>query len=356
MEFILVGFERRYRADDKNTYSDPYFVYFVPMQLSLPIPINLEILGDYREAKITFTYDASDPELPDVLSGDSEKVKLPQRIQMEQRGFKTTGGGYLRIWTKNAHQERNKSSVRNDNPDNQGDFVPSGVELKPADLGFSNSNRTVILYVEGIKPTNPKNETKIKVKVWPGDDPDPLSLPSPDDKYYEDEVCVTAVKLEAHVREYDRPENRVAHNDPRIEEINMIDIHEGNIQNKIVIWHGDTDPLKNMIEIIKSNDNPTWLHYRLIESPRISRRGYEIQYIPIKQRDGVLKKNSVAEIMFPSLGWAYKMYQPLLNLTGAVGLNNNSRQGLQTSLRLRRLGVGPHRRPVRAMGPTTKRR
>lgn len=69
--------------------------------------------------------------------------------------------GKLRIWADAADDgiaTRNKNSVVD-----SGDFVPSGVDIDPAKLGLSSSNRTVTLHVEGINVSAAVGDQQIKI-------------------------------------------------------------------------------------------------------------------------------------------------------------------------------------------------
>jgi hypothetical protein len=82
--------------------------------------------------QLTVSYAASDPAL---IAAD---YRVPANSAQQQ----------LRIWTKNAGEDRNTASVTAG-----GNFVPAGRIVDLGTLGFTDSTRTVELYVEGIETT-----------------------------------------------------------------------------------------------------------------------------------------------------------------------------------------------------------
>jgi hypothetical protein len=129
--------------DDSNASE-----HFVPLVLELPEPIDL------RQAKVKFTYSASNP------AG-------VQRAGMAPNFVYTPASGHLRIWKKNGNQARNEA-----NANAGGDYVAPGIEYRPAQLGFSNT-RVVRLYLEGIASSSAVAGDQIKVIVDP-DGPGPI--------------------------------------------------------------------------------------------------------------------------------------------------------------------------------------
>jgi len=154
-------------------------LHFVPVVLEIPAPIDL------NKAKLRITYDASDPAEVTLTGTEPNQVyTLPSE-------------GSLRLWKKNGSQQRNKLSFTESE---NGDYVPSNDPDDPDDwydasdlakLGsppLSNSNRTVTLYVEAVKPSADVADKRILVEVDP--DPDNVSAP-----IVEDAVRVTAVRI-----------------------------------------------------------------------------------------------------------------------------------------------------------------
>ena len=99
---------------------------FTPLVIQIPVGLPLASM------QVTVSYAASDP----ALIGTD--YRLPADSAQRQ----------LRIWTKNAGESRNTASVTAG-----GSFVPSDRITDLSKLGFTDSIRTVELYVEGIQTT-----------------------------------------------------------------------------------------------------------------------------------------------------------------------------------------------------------
>ena len=76
----------------------------------------------------------------------------------------TPASGHLRIWKADGSADRKKAEVSQ-----EGDFIKSGIQYSAQDLGFGVA-RQVILYVEGINPSEDVGDQRILVEVIP--DPD----------------------------------------------------------------------------------------------------------------------------------------------------------------------------------------
>lgn len=143
--------------DGIPNFADGYDLYgesgseggsFTPIALELKEPIDLDT------AKVKFIYSCSDPKdvtlTPAPTPADSDKyVPAP---------------GHLRIWKRDGLENRKMAEVNAD-----GDFIKSGEQYDAEDLGFE-SGRSVILYVEGIAPSDEMGDQRIQVEVTP--DPD----------------------------------------------------------------------------------------------------------------------------------------------------------------------------------------
>jgi hypothetical protein len=114
--------------DDVPDYADWSIAdkRFTPLVLEIPAGLPLGMM------QIHVSYAASDPTWVGADHG------LPAN----------SGTRPLRIWTKNASQQRNPASVTAG-----GSFVPEGRIEDLTTLGFTDSIRTVELYVEGIRAT-----------------------------------------------------------------------------------------------------------------------------------------------------------------------------------------------------------
>jgi hypothetical protein len=74
----------------------------------------------------------------------------------------TVPDGKLRIWKKDAGEDRDTDSVANG-----GDFVPNEVWVKLSQLGVTGSGTTVTLYVEALTPSNLPDDRPILVTLDP---------------------------------------------------------------------------------------------------------------------------------------------------------------------------------------------
>ena len=99
---------------------------FTPLVIQIPDSLPLASM------QLTVSYAASDP----ALIGPDHRLPA------------NSGTRPLRIWTKNASQQRNPVSIAAG-----GSFVPEGRVEDLTTLGFTESIRTVELYVEGIRAT-----------------------------------------------------------------------------------------------------------------------------------------------------------------------------------------------------------
>ena len=139
-----------YNDDDKiPDYADWWVAgkSFTPVVVQIPEAIAVE------EMVVTFDYAASDPDAVSAI----EPYALPKN------------GGPIRLWTKNASDVRSPLSVaQNLDPSGgrrPGDFVKPGVEYDASALGFSQSARTIVFYVEGVRLSKDPNPIKIEVKA-----------------------------------------------------------------------------------------------------------------------------------------------------------------------------------------------
>ena len=114
---------------------------FVPMVLQLSKPI------DDSTLRIKITYSASDP------AGIT-------RVSDGHGGFTyTPAPGALRIWLVDGNTSRSVDPV-----DFGGDFVDSGVEYIPSDLGFDSEHDTITLYLESIQASSADGDQRILVE------------------------------------------------------------------------------------------------------------------------------------------------------------------------------------------------
>jgi len=111
-----------------------------------PIDIGL-YATDPEHAKIRFTYAASDPK--QVTATSTDPFTLP-------------ASGMMRLWKKDASEQRNGSPVKNG-----GDYIQPGVDYTFADLGIDGSESWLTCYVELVKLSNSVADIPIKVEVDP---------------------------------------------------------------------------------------------------------------------------------------------------------------------------------------------
>lgn len=117
-------------------------VCFVPLVVELKDEVILS------SAQVRFTYDASNP------AAVARSGTAPWYIY-------TPASGCLRIWKKNGNVARDPASASS-----SGDYVPAST-FTPSQLGFSEQNRIVTLYVEGIAPSSGIAASSILVEVDP---------------------------------------------------------------------------------------------------------------------------------------------------------------------------------------------
>jgi len=138
---------------DGDTLSD---VNFTQLVLEMPDGIDIDKL------KVKLTYSASDPASVNVHQescgscddgGDSSWTTRDGKIYM-------LPSGNMRIWLKDASESRDSASVASD-----GDFIPSNTEIPFEKLNGDTTERTVTLYVEGIKPSGFPGDDTIKMEL-----------------------------------------------------------------------------------------------------------------------------------------------------------------------------------------------
>lgn len=138
------------KDDDKiPDYADWWIggTSFTPVVVQIPDAIPV------AEMTVTFDYAASDPDGVSVVP----PYALPEN------------GGPIRLWAKNASDVRSPLSMPQhllpSGGSGSGDFVKPGVEYDASALGFSQSARTIVFYVEGVRLSKDPNPIKIEVKA-----------------------------------------------------------------------------------------------------------------------------------------------------------------------------------------------
>lgn len=115
---------------------------FVPIKITLPEGVDLSV------ASLRLIYSASDPGQV-TWTGDGTH---------SSPFIYTLPAGHLRLWTTDGSTQRTFTAFNTlgDYDPSFGHFVPSGVSFGPAELarlGFSQTNRTVTLWVEAVRPS-----------------------------------------------------------------------------------------------------------------------------------------------------------------------------------------------------------
>lgn len=119
-------------TDDETAEDDK----FTPMRLYVSCAAVTEARALHPDGKaiIRFLYSGSDPREVSLTTAGVGATYTP-------------GLGRLRIWTKNADDDRDPKEVSED-----GDWIKSDVEYEIEDIGLANSGGFIPLYVEGISP------------------------------------------------------------------------------------------------------------------------------------------------------------------------------------------------------------
>ena len=144
--------------------------HFVPLVLELSVPV------DPPAATLRVTYDASPP--GDVSRTGSGTPGDPYLYWLPQ-------DGRLRVWRKDGSESRDKQSANHET--SPGDYVAPG-DYEPPQLGLSETNQTVTLYVEGVRASSGLADERIRVEVDPDGD-------GPTGYMNEDAVRATVVKI-----------------------------------------------------------------------------------------------------------------------------------------------------------------
>jgi len=112
----------------------------------VPVVLNLTAL-DWQNAKIKFQYPASDP--AQVTASTDNPCVLPTE-------------GKIRLWKKDGGEARNKDPL-----EEEGDFIKADTEYTMEQLGLSQEETEVTLYVEAVKLSDQTADIEIKVEFDP---------------------------------------------------------------------------------------------------------------------------------------------------------------------------------------------
>jgi RHS repeat-associated protein/uncharacterized delta-60 repeat protein len=163
--------------------------HLIPIKIELPAPIDL------RTAQLSLSYSASDPR--GVTRSDAAALGF---LLPGQQADGTFGDdlGYLRLWTSPgdpATSARSASPFFTSGADlsSTGYYVPpTGSAEHPyytaadlAQLGFTDANRTVTLYIEAIRPSAAVSDQQVQMTVFP------MGTSSESAPQYSDSVHVT---------------------------------------------------------------------------------------------------------------------------------------------------------------------
>jgi autotransporter-associated beta strand protein len=137
------------KDDDIPDYAD----WWVGGKSFTPVVVQIPDAIPVAEMTVTFDYAASDPDEVSVIP----PYALPEN------------GGPIRLWAKNASDVRSPLSMPQhllpSGAKYPGDFVKPGVEYDASALGFSQSARTIVFYVEGVRLSKDPNLIKFEVKA-----------------------------------------------------------------------------------------------------------------------------------------------------------------------------------------------
>ena len=131
-------------------------VNFTKLVLEMPDGIDIDKL------KVKLVYSASDPSSINVAPQNSGSSGVGRDSSWTTRGGQIyeLPSGNLRIWKKDASESRTSTSVVSN-----GDFVPSDTEIDFEDLNDGGTERTITLYVEGLKPSGFPGDDTIELKI-----------------------------------------------------------------------------------------------------------------------------------------------------------------------------------------------
>jgi len=139
-------------ADNDDDKIPDYADWWIAGKSFTPVVVQIPDAIPGTEMTVTFDYSASDPDEVSVVP----PYALPEN------------GGPIRLWAKNASDVRSPRSVPQhllpSGVRGPGDFVKPGVEYDASALGFSQSARTIVFYVEGVRLSKDPNK---KVEVNP---------------------------------------------------------------------------------------------------------------------------------------------------------------------------------------------
>ena len=154
-------------------------------------PITLDVTGtaDLSSTTLTFNYSALSPSGVKTSPGKAAGTLIYK-----------PAAGLMRVWTKDGTIARKGSPLASG-----GDYVAPGVAYTPAQLGLSDSNRSITLYVEGINPSAAQNDGLLQVTLGGGG---AGTTGDPKDPPKEDSVTVTTVKGDLEVTQQPRRNDR----------------------------------------------------------------------------------------------------------------------------------------------------
>jgi pimeloyl-ACP methyl ester carboxylesterase len=148
-----------------------------------PVELLIGKLPSGTDYTVEFLYDASDPQ---EMTGYLHANTGPADGSLPQYHFTLPSHRKLRLWKKNGSEIRNPSS----NLAEDGDFVASGVEYDPYDLGMTSSGRAT-LWLEAVQRSGVPAQDRIRMILRIQGDP-PQEIPA---SITHDAVRVTAAKL-----------------------------------------------------------------------------------------------------------------------------------------------------------------
>ncbi len=145
------GFNLDGLLGNEDDVVDSQSATFTPLVLQLDGAVNTDIATlSFSYPDETGMYDESSNPAHVTRSGDEAPYTY------------TAAAGRSRVWTKNAHEVRNKAGLGDQPP---GDYVAPGV-YRARQLGF-NGPGTVTLYIEGIRASGEAGANPIRVSLDP---------------------------------------------------------------------------------------------------------------------------------------------------------------------------------------------
>jgi hypothetical protein len=139
-------------VDNADTNGDgiPDYADYTKSHVFVPVVLQVGKVLDTKQISIMLHYAGSDPAklVAQTLSDGSKNYVIPP--------------GYLRLWKKNGDQTRNPEDAKSG-----GDYIAPDKPYSPAQLGITNDNRIVTLYLEAVRSDPDESHSSIQVVALP---------------------------------------------------------------------------------------------------------------------------------------------------------------------------------------------